>query len=49
MSDEARNVEILKEAYKSWSDNKGASVDHWLKLCDPNIEFGSLMARRCRR
>ena len=42
MSDEARNVEILKAAYKRWSDSKGASVDDWLKICADNIAFGSL-------
>ena len=26
MADEARNVEILKAAYKSWSDTLGASA-----------------------
>jgi ketosteroid isomerase-like protein len=42
MADEAKNVEILKAAYKNWSDSKGGSVDHWLKVCDANISFGSL-------
>ena len=42
MSDEARNVEILKAAYKRWSDSKGASVDDWMKICDADIAFGSL-------
>ena len=42
MADEARNVEILKAAYKSWSDTKGGSVDDWLKICADNIDFGSL-------
>jgi uncharacterized protein len=43
MADEARNVEILKEAYKCWSDNKGTCADQWFEICDPNIAFGSLM------
>jgi ketosteroid isomerase-like protein len=42
MANEAQNVEILKTAYKNWSDSKGGSVDHWLKVCADNIAFGSL-------
>jgi ketosteroid isomerase-like protein len=42
MGDEARNVEILKAAYDRWSQSKGASVDDWMKVCAPNISFGSL-------
>ena len=42
MSDEARNVEILKHAYKRWSDTLGESVDDWMKICADNIAFGSL-------
>jgi ketosteroid isomerase-like protein len=42
MADEAGNVEILKAAYKSWSDSKGGSVDDWMKICADNIAFGSL-------
>jgi ketosteroid isomerase-like protein len=42
MSDEARNVEILKHAYKRWSETLGESVDDWLKICHDNIAFGSL-------
>jgi hypothetical protein len=42
MADEAKNVEILKGAYKSWSDSKGGSVDAWLNVCADNIAFGSL-------
>lgn len=42
MSNEARNVETLKQAYKRWSDTLGGSVDEWLKICDENIAFGSL-------
>ena len=42
MSDEARNVEILKAAYTRWSDTKGESVDDWQKICADDIEFGSL-------
>jgi ketosteroid isomerase-like protein len=42
MSDEARNVEILKAAYTRWSDTKGESVDDWLNICADDIDFGSL-------
>ena len=42
MADEARNIEILKGAYKRWSDTKGGSADDWLKICADNIAFGSL-------
>ncbi len=42
MSDEARNVEVLKAAYSRWRDTKGGSVDDWLKICTDNIVFGSL-------
>jgi ketosteroid isomerase-like protein len=42
MSDEARNVEVLKAAYRRWSDSKGGSVEDWLKICADNVAFGSL-------
>jgi ketosteroid isomerase-like protein len=42
MADEASNVELLKSAYQSWSDSRGASPDGWLKICADNIAFGSL-------
>jgi ketosteroid isomerase-like protein len=42
MSDEARNIEILKHAYQRWTDTLGGSVDDWLKICDDKIAFGSL-------
>ena len=42
MSDEARNVAILREGYRRWSESRGASVDHWLTICDANIRFGSI-------
>jgi ketosteroid isomerase-like protein len=42
MADEARNVEMLKAAYRRWSDSKGASVDDWMKILDDDIEFGSI-------
>ncbi len=42
MSDEARNVATLTEAYRRSSDSKGASADHWISICDDNIRFGSI-------
>jgi uncharacterized protein len=42
MSDEARNVAILTDAYQRWSDSRGGSADHWISICDDNIRFGSL-------
>jgi ketosteroid isomerase-like protein len=45
MSDETRNVAILTEAYRQWSQSRGASADHWITICDPNIRFGSLAER----
>ena len=44
MSDEAGNVAILTDAYRRWSDSRGASADHWLAICDQNIRFGSIAA-----
>ena len=43
MSDEARNVSVLKEAYRRWNDSRGGSVDHWMSICAENIAFGSLI------
>jgi uncharacterized protein len=42
MSDEASNVAVLKEAYRRWHDSRGGSVDHWMTICDEDIQFGSL-------
>jgi ketosteroid isomerase-like protein len=42
MSDEARNVAMLKHAYSRWSDSRGDSVDDWMSICDDNICFGSI-------
>jgi ketosteroid isomerase-like protein len=42
MSNEARNVEILKDAYARWHDSKGGSVDHWMTVVGENVRFGSL-------
>ena len=46
MSDEARNVAILKQAYRHWSESKGASVDDWMAVCAENIAFGSIAQGR---
>ena len=43
MSDEARNVAVLTEAYRRWNDSRGGSVDHWMSICADNISFGSLI------
>ena len=42
MADEARNVDILKQAYRRWSESKGQRGDEWMKICADNIAFGSL-------
>jgi ketosteroid isomerase-like protein len=42
MGDEARNVEILREAYRRWHDSKGGSIDHWMGMVADDIQFGSL-------
>jgi hypothetical protein len=42
MADEVGNVEILKRAYRRWSDTLGGSADEWLQICAENISFGSL-------
>jgi ketosteroid isomerase-like protein len=42
MSDEAANVAILTEAYRRWSESRGASADHWISICDQDIRFGSI-------
>lgn len=42
MSEEERNVAILKEAYRLWHETKGKSVDHWISICADAIEFGSI-------
>src|SRR4051812_19220806 len=42
MSDEASNIATLKEAYRMWRETKGGSVDHWMGICDENIQLGSI-------
>jgi ketosteroid isomerase-like protein len=42
MSDEARNVELLKQAYSCWRDTRGQSCTQWIDICADRIAFGSL-------
>jgi ketosteroid isomerase-like protein len=42
MGDEARNVDILKQAYARWSETLGGSADEWLQICSETISFGSI-------
>jgi ketosteroid isomerase-like protein len=42
MSEELRNVELLRKAYGVWSETRGARSDHWLEICADQIAFGSL-------
>lgn len=42
MGDEAQNVDILKRAYRLWSETLGGSADEWMKICDEQIAFGSI-------
>ena len=47
MSDEARNVELLRKAYGVWSETRGGSADHWLEICaDRSRSARSPKARR---
>jgi len=42
ISEETRNVAVLKEAYRLWHETKGGSVDHWMDICADELTFGSL-------
>jgi ketosteroid isomerase-like protein len=42
VSNEAKNVAILKEAYQKWHETRGGSVDHFIGIVDENVSFGSL-------
>ena len=42
MSEQARNVAILTEAYRLWHDTKGGSIEHWMNLFADSFEFGSI-------
>ena len=39
---ESQIVAILKEGYRQWYESRGASVDHWMSICDEYIQFGSI-------
>ena len=42
MSSEA-NVQLLKKAYREWSDSKGLNVDYWFDhVIGPHIKFDSI-------
>ena len=41
MSQETSNVALLKDAYHKWRASKG-EPEHFMKLVDPSIKFGSL-------
>ena len=42
MSNEARNVEILRDAYGRWHATKGQGVDHWFDVVlSEKVSFGS--------
>jgi ketosteroid isomerase-like protein len=42
MSQEARNVALLRHAYQRWHDSKGGSIDEWLELVADDCAFCSL-------
>jgi ketosteroid isomerase-like protein len=42
MSEESKNIEILKDAYRRWHETKAGSVDHWLSLMADDVNFRSL-------
>ncbi|HEX7233198.1 MAG TPA: hypothetical protein VF452_22640 [Candidatus Binatia bacterium] len=44
MTQEQKNVELLKAAYQKWHETKAGSVDHWLGVMTDDIKFGSLGA-----
>jgi ketosteroid isomerase-like protein len=45
VTDESRNVEILKLAYSRWSDSRGKDVDAWMSICADGIAFGTIAQR----
>ena len=42
MTDEEKNVNSLKEAYRLWNETKAGTVDHWLGLMTDDVHFRSL-------
>ena len=41
MSDEAANIDLLKDAYRRWSETRG-DTEIFLALSDADIKFGSI-------
>jgi uncharacterized protein len=41
MSNEAENVEILRDTYRQWHETRGGSVKQFLSIADPAINWGS--------
>ena len=39
---EENNVEILKEAYRYWNDNKEKAFENWMDLISEDIKFESI-------
>ncbi|MCH9671783.1 MAG: nuclear transport factor 2 family protein [Gammaproteobacteria bacterium] len=39
---EAKNVEVLKQAYQYWNDNKEQAFEHWMELVSDDVNFKSL-------
>lgn len=46
MTYEARNTEILRNAYALWNETKGASADYWLGILADELNFASLAQGR---
>jgi ketosteroid isomerase-like protein len=42
MSEETRNVALLEQAYRRWSETRGGSADEWLAICADRMAFGSI-------
>lgn len=42
MSIEAENLEIIRSAYRIWSESLGKNIDHWIGLMDEQVRFDSL-------
>ena len=42
MSDAAKNVATLKDAYAQWTTSKGASAEHWMSIMADQVKFGSI-------
>ncbi len=42
MSEEERNVSILRDVYEKWNETKGARADIWLNVMADDVDFRSL-------